>query len=155
MIEDIRRDYTVPLQAEEAFGTFVGDFSRWWPREDTWGGDALEWIGIEPRVGGRCFERGPHGLQCDWGRVVAWEPPHRLVFTWQIGFGREPVPESTRASEIEVRFEPADPGSSRLLFEHRGIDRHGAQAADYRAALDSDEGWDLILGRYLDLAGRS
>lgn len=112
MIEDIRRDYTVPLQAEEAFGTFVG-------------------------------------------RVVAWEPPHRLVFTWQIGFGREPVPESTRASEIEVRFEPADPGSSRLLFEHRGIDRHGAQAADYRAALDPDEGWDLILGRYLDLAGRS
>jgi uncharacterized protein YndB with AHSA1/START domain len=154
MVDDIRREYTVRLPAEQAFATFVDDFSRWWPREYTWSGDVIEWIGPEPRLGGRCFERGPHGFQCDWGRVLAWEPPHRTVFTWQIGFGREPVPDPARASEIEVRFEPADPGSSRFLFEHRGFDRHGAKAADYRAALDSDTGWDLILGRYVQATGR-
>lgn len=115
----------------------------------------LEWIGIEPRPDGRCFERGPHGFQCDWGRVVAWEPGRRVVFTWQIGFGRDPVPDPARASEIEVRFESAGEATSRLLFEHRALERHGANAEDYRAALDSDEGWSYILGRYLLAATRA
>lgn len=63
MVDPIRREYLVPLPAEQAFALFVDDFPSWWPREYTWGGDVLEWIGIEPRPDGRCFERGPHGFQ--------------------------------------------------------------------------------------------
>ena len=90
-----------------------------------------------------CFELGPHGFRCDWGRVTVWEPPHRLVFRWQIGAQREPVPDPQRASEVEVRF--AD-GEVRL--EHRGFERHGPDAENYRAALASEQGWPYILGRY-------
>jgi uncharacterized protein YndB with AHSA1/START domain len=147
--ESIRITVSVPWAPAEAFRRFAGELGRWWPREYTWGGAALEAIGIEPRAGGLCSERGPHGFRCDWGRVLTWEPPERLVFTWQISPHREPVPDSARASVVAVRFVPrGEDGGTEVTLEHAEFERHGAGAADYRAALASPQGWPYILGRF-------
>lgn len=147
-MEPIVRSFEVATRPEQAFDVFVDGFGDWWPRAYTWSQDVLETIAIEPHEGGRCFERGPHGFECDWGRVLVCDPPHRLAFTWQIGPGREPVPNPARASEVEVRFDADGERGGRVRFEHRGFERHGEDGEGYRAALDSPEGWDLILGRY-------
>ena len=141
-----RHELTVEAPPERAFARFAEELGAWWPREYTWSGDALEAIGIEPREGGMCFERGPHGFRCDWGRMLAWEPPDRLVFTWQIGPSREPVPDPARASEVEVRFAPAAEGT-RVTLEHRDFARHGDAGPGYRDALGSEQGWPYMLAR--------
>jgi uncharacterized protein YndB with AHSA1/START domain len=104
--EPIRQAVTVPVPVDRAFSAFA-DLARWWPREYTWAADTLEDLGIEPREGGHCFERGPDGFTCHWGRVLTWDPPARLVFAWQIAPDRVPEPNPAKASEVEVRFHPA------------------------------------------------
>ena len=151
--EPIRISHRLPVSAAEAFATFTERLAAWWPAEATWSGDGLESIGIEPRVGGFCFERGPHGLRLDWGRVTAWEPPHRLAFSWQIGASRVPEPNPAHASEVEVRFED-QAGGSRVTLEHRGFDRHGDGATAYREGMASDAGWPRILDRFRGAAER-
>lgn len=149
MAEDrIVRQLVVPASAEHAFGLFAGGMAAWWPPEYTWGGEVLQWIGVEPRVGGACFERGPEGFRCDWGRVLLWQPPRRLVFTWQIGPDRVPQPDPARASEVEVRFTPAGAAETRVELEHRHLSRHGERGDAYRAALEAPGGWDHLLARY-------
>jgi uncharacterized protein YndB with AHSA1/START domain len=145
--EPIHRSVTVGVPVEQAFAAFA-DLARWWPREYTWAGDTLEDIGIDPREDGFCFERGPHGFTCHWGRVLAWDPPTRLVFAWQIAPDRAPEPNPAKASEVEVRFHPSDPTSTRVDLEHRAFPRHGDAADTYRQALASPQGWPLILARY-------
>jgi len=151
-VEPIRRTLQVPLPVERAFELFALGLVSWWPREYTWAGDLLDEIGIEPRAGGHCFERGPHGFVCDWGRVLVWVPPHELTFSWQISPARVPEPNPARASEVELRFEPAGEGQARVRFEHRAFERHGTGAAEYRAAMDAPGGWDYILDRYVAAA---
>ena len=80
----IQRSFTVPIPIDRAFIILTEELGTWWPQEYTWAGDVLETIGMETRKGGRCFEKGPYGFTCDWGRILIWEPPERLVFTWQI-----------------------------------------------------------------------
>ncbi len=138
---------TVPVAPDRAFASFTEGMGSWWPPEYTWAQQALEEIAIEPREGGRCFERGPHGFSCDWGRVVAWEPPKRLAFTWQISPQRVPQPDPDRASLVEVRFS-AEGDATRLELEHRDFDRHGEGADGYRAAMESPQGWPFILERF-------
>jgi uncharacterized protein YndB with AHSA1/START domain len=144
----VRRAITVSVPPREAFEAFTERFADWYPPEYTWSGEVLETIGIEPREGSLCFERGPHGFRCDWGRVLAWDPPDRLVLAWQVSPKREPQPNPAQASEIEIRFECEDPSATRVEFEHRGFARHGEGAGEYRDAMDSEQGWDYILGRY-------
>lgn len=135
----------VAVSGEQAFEAFTRELKSWWPAHLTWSGsaDVLADIGMEPGAGGFCYEIGPHGFRCDWGRVLTWDPPRRLVLTWQIGPQREPVLDPDRASEVEVRFRD---GSVEL--EHRGFDRHGPSGEDYREAMASPEGWQLILDAY-------
>jgi uncharacterized protein YndB with AHSA1/START domain len=144
----IQLSIAVPWEPADAFRRFAEEFGRWWPREFTWGGAALETIGLEPREGGLCSERGPHGFRCDWGRVLTWDPPRRVAFTWQISARREPVPDPQRASVVEVRFTPDETGGTRVALEHTAFERHGAGAAEYRAALASPQGWPYILARF-------
>ncbi|HYD50983.1 MAG TPA: SRPBCC family protein [Gemmatimonadaceae bacterium] len=148
MSDSIRLAQTIARPPAEAFALFTEGLGRWWPREYTWGQEALEAIGMEPRPGGLCFERGPHGFRCDWGRVVAWEPPARVAFTWQISPRREPVPDPARASRVEVRFEAVGDAATRVTLVHDGFEWHGEGAAEYRAALASPEGWPFILERF-------
>jgi len=143
----------VPVAPGEAFHLFAEGLGGWWPREYTWSGECLESIAIEPFAGGRCYERGPQGFQCDWGRVLTWDPPRRLAFTWQIGPHRAPEPDPAKAGEVEVTFKPA-PGATAVELEHRGFERVDG-GDSYRDALASDQGWPYILGRYAAVVGEA
>jgi uncharacterized protein YndB with AHSA1/START domain len=147
----IEEAVAIRLAQREAFGRFVDDLNDWWPAEYTWSQDVLQEIGIEPREAGRCYEIGPNGFRCDWGQVLAWNPPVALVFSWQIGPHREPVPDRRKASEVAVSFEREDDALTRVALEHRGLERHVEDAGPYRAALASEHRWPYILGRFATL----
>jgi uncharacterized protein YndB with AHSA1/START domain len=149
----VRADLLVPRPQALAFALFAERMNEWWPREYTWSQDGLEWIGLEPKVDGHCFEVGPHGFHVDWGRVLVWQPPARLVLLWQISPRREPEPNPDKASEVEVRFEAVGPADTRVSLEHRHFDRHGPGGGAYRAALGADQGWPFILKQYAVKAG--
>lgn len=152
-IAPIQRSVEVPLAPEHAFTRFTEKMGVWWPVDLTWSGDGLEGIGIEAGVGGRAWERGPAGRTLVWGRVLAWEPPHRLVLAWLISPNREVIADPAQASEIEVRFDPIGPARTRVMVEHRGFERHGADGAGYREAMAMPQGWDRILDAYADVPG--
>lgn len=145
----IRHSVLVPRSVAETFGRFVDGIAEWWPAAYTWAQDVLQDMVIEPQVNGRCYERGPHGFTCDWGRVVIWEPPHHLQFTWQISPRREPVPNPAKASEVDVRFEADGANQTRVVLEHRHFDRHGEGSEDYQEAMASPEGWPYILDQFV------
>lgn len=150
--DSLRASVTVPLPPEQAFTVFTDGMDRWWIREYTWSGPhALDRIAIEPREGGLCYEIGSYGLRLDWGRVLIWEAPHRLVFTWHISPQRVPQPDPADASEVEVDFRLEGTGT-RVDVEHRRIDRHGPGARSYRDQLAV--GWDELLARYAAAARR-
>ncbi len=147
-----RAQATVPATVELAFRCFTERFGEWWPQAYTWSQGALREIGIEPGVDGLCFERGPHGFHCDWGRVLAWEPPERITLAWRIGPTRAPQPDPARASEVDVCFVPADAGT-RVSLLHHGFDRQGDGAEEYRVAMDGPGGWEHILARFAEACG--
>jgi uncharacterized protein YndB with AHSA1/START domain len=148
----LRSSCSVGVSVARAFEVFTEGLGTWWIREFTWSGpDALERIGVEPGVDGKCYEIGPYGFRCDWGRVLVWDPPGHLTFTWQIGPDRVPEPDPRRATEVELHFYPDGEGRTRIDLEQRGFDRHGTGGAAYREALIG--GWDQLLARYAAAAG--
>lgn len=143
---DVQVAVTVGLPPEQAFDLFTIGLGDWWMPEYTWSGPlALGRIGIEPREGGLCYEIGPYGFRIDWGRVLAWRPPSRVAFTWQISPERVPEPDPERASEVEVLFSPEGDGTG-VALTHRLFERHGAGAQAYRGGMSV--GWQQLLGRY-------
>lgn len=149
-IHTARASVEVALAPAAAFALFSDGLARWWPAEFSWSGELLESMEMDTREGGLLHELGPGGFRVDWGRVLAWEPPERLVLSWQIGPDRVPQPDPARASEVEVRFSAAGDGC-RVDLEHRGFDRHGEGAAGYAEAMGG-QGWPLALGRFAELA---
>ena len=132
MIEAIRKTVLVDFSPEEAFELFTARIASWWPvRTHSYGGDEVKDVVLEPHVGGRLYEVTAEGEQ-DWGKVLAWEPPTRLLLDWQIG--------DASGTEVEVTFSPEGPGS-RVVLEHRGFG-----AADPRERYS--DGWDVVLGTY-------
>jgi uncharacterized protein YndB with AHSA1/START domain len=150
MGEEVRTSAELPLTCEESFALFSSGLGSWWPQEFSWSQGALGELGMETRVGGFLYEIGPHGLRLDWGRVLAWDPPARLVFSWHISPARVPEPDPARASEVDVRFEPADSGC-RVSVVHRGFERHGEGAARYAEMMGS-QGWPYALERLVAAA---
>jgi uncharacterized protein YndB with AHSA1/START domain len=148
--DSLNVETTVVLAPDRAFELFTAGMASWWPREYTWSQDVLEEILIEPGEGGFCVERGPHGFTVHWGRVETWEPPGRLVFTWQIGPSREPVPDPNRASEVEVHFTAAGNTETRVELEHRHFSRYGEAGGAYHDAMASPQGWPHILDRFAE-----
>ena len=146
-ISGARAEIAVAATAELAFRCFTERLDEWWPPDYTWSQGALREIGIEPGVDGLCFERGPRGFRCDWGRVLVWEPPSRITLAWHIGPTRVPQPDPANASEVDVCFVRAD-ALTRVTLVHHSFDRHGDGAEEYRAAMDGPGGWDHILARF-------
>ena len=144
-VSTVKRTLVVEAAQERAFHVFTAGFDTWWPRSHHTGdGDLLEAI-IEPAVGGRWFARTTVGEE-DWGRVVVWEPPHRVVLDWQLNADFKY--DSDFHTEVEARFVAESQHRTRLEFEHRNIDRYGDRAAELAAALGSDSGWSGILNAY-------
>ena len=146
MLEPIRSSIGVGVPTELAFDIFVKDIGCWWPIAYTFGEDQFETAEIEPRAGGRWFERNLEGAETDWGEVRAFEAGWRLVLSFAVGPERNPEPPD-KASELEIRFKQAS-GGTRLELEHRDFERHGKGADKLRAGMASRQGWPLILASY-------
>jgi uncharacterized protein YndB with AHSA1/START domain len=143
-LASIEKTITVGRPVAEAFRVFTEEIGTWWPlATHARAPERAVTAVIEPRVGGRIYERTRDGEELEWGEVLVWEPPHRLVQSWHLG---QPA-----ATEVEVRFVP-DGDGTRVELEHRGWARLGAEAAEHRANYDS--GWDYVFGeRYGTAAG--
>ena len=138
---------TVDVPMEQAFRVFTDAFGSWWPAEYHIGQADMAAAILEPRAGGRWYERGVDGSECDWGRVLAWEPPHRLVVTWQINGEWQYDPDPEHASEIEVRFTADGPDRTQVELEHRFLERLvGGQAL--RDGIGQGGGWSSNLERF-------
>ncbi|MDB5431131.1 MAG: ATPase [Caulobacter sp.] len=147
----VRKTVTVKATPARAFEVFTAGFDRWWPRSHHIGGAELKQAFIEPRVGGRWYEVNSEGAECDWGKVLAWEPPGRLMLAWQIGFDWKYDP--ALVTEVEVVFTAVGEGMTRVDFEHRNLERMGANAVDARASLDNPNGWGAILQSFVETVG--
>jgi uncharacterized protein YndB with AHSA1/START domain len=142
---------TAGVPIERAFRVFTASFDTWWPREYHIGQADVAELVLEQREGGRWYERGVDGSEMDWGRVLVWEPPHRLVVTWQINGEWRFDPDPAHASEIEVRFTADGPERTRVELEHRFLDRLvGGHAI--RGAIGQGGGWTSILQRFAGAA---
>lgn len=144
---EIIKRIKVEVPAEIAFGKFVYDLNNWWPSAYTWSQDKLKTIKMDGRKNGLCTEIGPNGFRCDWGTVTEFQENSRIGMKWQIGAQREPVPNPDKGSDITVDFNQED-DSTNIKLVHFNFHNHGDGANDYRAMMDSGQGWDYILKCY-------
>jgi uncharacterized protein YndB with AHSA1/START domain len=136
----------VAASAERAFQVFTEEMSTWWPPASKHIGKAdAKSVVMEPFVGGRWFERGVDGSECDWGTVRTWDPPRRLVLSWEISSDWRHDPSIQ--TEVEVRFS-TEGASTRVDLEHRLLPYYGEEAAQMRGIFDSKEGWTQLLDAF-------
>jgi uncharacterized protein YndB with AHSA1/START domain len=148
----VRLSIEVAVGVERAFEVFTHDFDRIKPREHNMLGEPIEETILEPKAGGRLYDRAASGATCDWGAVLAFEPPHRLLLTWNISPQWQLETDPASVSEIEVTFTALDGGSTRVDLEHRNLDRHGDGWQGLRSGLAAPDGWPMYLDRYATLA---
>ncbi|HUA05424.1 MAG TPA: SRPBCC family protein [Solirubrobacteraceae bacterium] len=142
----VRHAITVAVSPEQAFSTFTAGFNSWWPRGHHIGEAELDAAVIEPREGGRWYERGVDGSECDWGKVLVWAPPRRLVLSWQLS--SEWAYDADVWTEVEVTFSAEGPDRTRVELEHRGLDAYGDDMGKMRDSFDSPGGWRGLLEQY-------
>lgn len=150
----VRLSTEVAVSVERAFDVFTKDFDRIKPREHNMLGEPIVETVLEPKAGGRLYDRGASGATCDWGAVLAIEPPHRLLLAWNISPRWQLETDPQRASEIEVTFTALDDGHTRVDLEHRHLDRHGDGWQGLRGGLEGADGWPLYLDRYAALVAQ-
>jgi uncharacterized protein YndB with AHSA1/START domain len=136
---------------ETAFRTFTNEFDRIKPREHNLLGVEIAETVFEPRVGGHVYDRGVDGRECRWARVLAYEPPHRVVISWDISPQWQIETNPERTSEVEIRFIAESADRTRVELEHRNLDRHGEGWQAERDAVRGDGGWPVYLQRFADL----
>lgn len=146
----IRKQISVNAPRERAFRVFTQNIDTWWPRQYQIGKSAMKAAVLEPQPGGRWYEIGEDGQECDWGRVLVWEPPQRLVLAWQItGEWRFDASFST---EVEVTFTPDGPDRTLVELEHRQLERFGDAAPRIREQFEG--GWAGMLGLFAQAASQ-
>jgi uncharacterized protein YndB with AHSA1/START domain len=144
----IRHEVTVDAPIERAFDVFTKDFGSFKPREhNLLAVDIAETV-FEPRAGGRLFDRGVDGSECQWARVLAYEPPDRVVISWDVSPQWQIETDPAKTSEVEVRFTAESAQRTRVELEHRNLDRHLDGWQVLRDGVDSGDGWPLYLRRY-------
>lgn len=153
-LDAVRRSVTVPLARERAFDLFVGELGDWWPLSSYHIGERtpVEAI-IEPREGGRWYERDESGTERDWGSVLAFDRPARILLAWQLSPTWEFDPDPARATEVEVTFAARGDASTDVTLEHRGFEVHGRAGLAMRDSVAGEGGWPMLLGLYAGLAG--
>lgn len=147
----VRHEVTVDAPLERAFRVFTERFGDFKPREHNLLRVPIAATVFEPRVGGHIYDRGVDGSECRWARIVAYEPPDRVVFTWDIGPTWQVETDLERTSEVEVRFVGETAERTRVVLEHRHLDRHGDGWESVATGVDGDAGWPLYLTRYRGL----
>jgi uncharacterized protein YndB with AHSA1/START domain len=144
----VRASIEVAVGVERAFDVFTRDFDRIKPREHNMLGEPIEETVLELEAGGRLYDRGASGATCDWGAVLAIDPPHRLLLAWNISPHWQLETDPDHASEIEITFTSLDDSHTRVELEHRHLDRHGDGWEGLRGGLEAPDGWPLYLHRY-------
>jgi uncharacterized protein YndB with AHSA1/START domain len=150
----VQQSIIVDAAIERAFSGFTADIGSWWPPEHHILQGELADMVFEPRVGGFIYDRGTNGEVCRWARVLAYEPPRRVVFSWDISLQWQIETDVTRTSEVEVRFVAEAPTRTRVELEHRHLDRHGDGWETMRDAVAAANGWVLGLGRFAEHISR-
>ena len=147
----VRHQIVVNAPVERAFRVFTEQMDRIKPREHNLLSADIEGTVLEPRVGGRIYDRGTDGSECEWASVLAFEPPDRIVFSWNISPHWQLEPDPEKRSEVEVRFIPEAPDLTRVELEHRHLERHGDGWEGAREGVGGSDGWPLYLQRFADL----
>lgn len=142
----VQRSVVVDVPIDEAFRLFTDRFDTWWPRTHHIGGADLDRAVLECRQGGRWYEIDVDGSECEWGKVLVWEPPHRLVIAWQIDIEWKYDPNLV--TEVDVRFRAESPSKTRVELEHRDLERFGEAMEQARETFESDGGWQGILNAF-------
>jgi len=147
----VKASIVVEAPIERAFAVFTEDFGRFKPPEHNLLGVEIAETVFEPRAGGHLYDRGVDGSECRWARVLAYEPPTRVVFSWDISPGWQIETDLEKTSEVEVRFVAEAPERTRVELEHRNLERHGDGWEGVRDGVASEGGWPLYLQRYAEL----
>jgi uncharacterized protein YndB with AHSA1/START domain len=143
----VRQSIVVEAPRDRAFAVFTEGMSSWWPMESySIAPGPMAAAVVEPREGGRWFERSEDGSETEWGRVLVWDPPSRVVLVWQLSADWSYDP--SLHTEIEVRFTAEDDGRTRVDLEHRKLEAYAEAAEQMRTVLGSDDGWGGLLRRF-------
>jgi uncharacterized protein YndB with AHSA1/START domain len=154
-VEPIRKSIVVNTGVERAFALFIDQFDAIKPREHNLLSVPIAETVFEPRAGGRVYDVGIDGSRCEWSRVLAYEPPSRLVISWDIGPTWQLEADPAKTSEVEVRFIAESEDRTRVELEHRHLDLHGAGWQAVVDGVGGDAGWSLYLSRYGELAAEA
>jgi len=146
VIDPIRIEFDVACPVERAFEVWSTRIDTWWPADHTVSAEDDLTVVLEPRPGGRIFERRSNGVEHDWGEITVWEPPTRLGYTWHLNRDR------SDATDVEIRFVRRDDASTRVEIEHRGWERLGADGENWRDR--NHGGWSTLLPHYVAAAER-
>jgi uncharacterized protein YndB with AHSA1/START domain len=147
----VRTSIVVEASIERAFAVFTEDFGRFKPTEHNLLGVEIAETVFEPREGGHLYDRGVDGSECRWARVLAYEPPNRVLISWDISPHWQLETDLEKTSEVEVRFVAEAPERTRVQLEHRKIERHGEGWEGVREGVAGEGGWPLYLRRYSEL----
>jgi uncharacterized protein YndB with AHSA1/START domain len=144
MIEPLRLSFDIEAPAEHAFEVWTMRLSHWWPKGHSASGDPDTVVALEPRPGGRIFERTSDGTEIDWGEITLWQPPTKLGYSWHINRPR------SDATDVELTFVDLGDGTTRLDIVHAGWERLGAEGEGW---LDANSGgWAALLVTYIPAA---
>jgi uncharacterized protein YndB with AHSA1/START domain len=150
----VKSSVVVEAPIEEAFRVFIEDFDSIKPRDHTLlDADIAETV-FEPRLGGHIYDRGVDGSECRWARILAYEPPDRVMFSWDINPQWQLETDLEKTSEVEVRFISETPERTRVELEHRNIERHGEGWDGMSESVGGDQGWPLYLRRFAEVIAK-
>lgn len=147
----VRRQVVVTAPIAQAFAAFTARFGDFKPPEHNLLKAPIAETVFEPRVGGHIYDRATDGSMCRWARILAYEPPHRVLFSWDIGPSWQLEPDPDNTSEVEVRFIAEGPTKTRVELEHRNLERHGPGWRSVSDGVGGEQGWPLYLARYAAL----
>jgi uncharacterized protein YndB with AHSA1/START domain len=145
MIEPIRLSFDVDCPVDHAFEVWTARIGQWWPADHSVSAEPDLTVILEPRPGGRIYERTSSGVEHDWGEVTTWDPPSRLGYTWHLKRDR------SDATDVEIRFIARGEAGTKVEIEHRGWERLGADGPDWRDR--NVDGWTTLMPYYLEAAG--
>ena len=145
-MSSVRSEVVVEAPADRAFRVFTEKMETWWPATHHIAKVPFKNIIVERRANGRWAEIGTDGSECNWGRVLVWDPPKRLVFAWQLTASWQF--DENFVTEVEINFTPMEAGKTRVALEHRNLERFGENAEAFAKSISSDGGWPLILNSF-------
>jgi uncharacterized protein YndB with AHSA1/START domain len=148
----VHKSIVVEAPVERAFSVFTEQIGSWWPPDHHLLDAPLAEMVFEPRAGGHVYDRGTDGSECRWSRVLAYEPPTRVVFSWDINLEWKIETDLERTSEIEIRFIAEGDDRTKVELEHRNLDRHGDGWERIRDAVGAPDGWGQGLARFAEAA---